>query len=437
MAVLAPPPPSKSKKRPSQPVVFASPPRDQHWKEKLTRSGYFLGAVLLHLVIFVMIAAWVVFQPPKPPPTDFQTIHVPTSVSPPPLPPPHQPDNVILPSHINSGPAVIINPNGRQSFTLPPPTLSETTIAIDQPRNTPVAPRTHGPEAPPSARLKLIRNFIKIGQNRKPEDIIGSDNNPINYHGKFVVFLASYADGDWNCNVTLKDGAIQAGSLPDLVAKVNEWSHGNIDATVVPTPLNIGGTDLMDKKPPFIFFTGHKDFHLTDQEVSNLQDYLQNGGAILGDNCLPGSGSRFDVAFHREMKRVIPDLDKQFEKVPMDHDIYTKSYATITELPQGMNYYNEPLEHLDLDGVPAIIYTPNDYSDLMTMRILPGDKTFEGPQPPFGSTSPLFTYWSFTSNANIFFRNFNLPACLKAQQLERNIIGYLLVRFDKYFLLGP
>ena len=33
------------------------------------------------------------------------------------------------------------------------------------------------------------------------------------------------------------------------------------------------------------------------------------GGAIWGDNALPGWGSRFDVAFRREMKRVVPDIE--------------------------------------------------------------------------------------------------------------------------------
>jgi Domain of unknown function (DUF4159) len=383
-----------------------------------------------------MVAAWVVFQPPAPPPTNFIQYHIPPALPKPPPPPPVHPSNVQLPSTVNVGPAIIITPNGRPNFTPQPPTPIQT-ITIDTPANKPSAPRISQPPGPTPERLNKILNFLQDGQGRSPRDMQETNGNPGPYRGKFVVFVASYADGDWNCNITLKGGAIQAGSLPNMVAKINEWSQGKITANVIPTPLNIGGTDLMDKLPPFIFFAGHKDFHLTDQEVQNLQEYVQNGGAIWGDNCLPGSGSRFDVAFHREMKRVIPDLDKQFEKVPMDHDIYTKSFLNISEVPPGMNYYNEPLEHLDLDGIPAIIYTPNDYSDLMTMRILPGDKTFEGPQPPFGSTSPLFTYWSFTSNADIFFRNFNLPACLKAQQLGRNIVGYLLVRFDKYFLLAP
>ncbi len=100
----------------------------------------------------------------------------------------------------------------------------------------------------------------------------------------------------------------------EFVAKVVEWSHNNLKAEVVPEPLAIGGPDLMTKRPPFIFFTGHKDFHLSDQEIKNLADYLQVGGAIWGDNALAGRGSRFDVAFRREMKKVVPDLDKDLSR---------------------------------------------------------------------------------------------------------------------------
>jgi len=107
---------------------------------------------------------------------------------------------------------------------------------------------------------------------------------------------------------------------------------------------------------------------LTDQEVQNLSDYLQIGGCIWGDNALAGRGSRFDVAFRREMKRVVPDLDKNFEPVDLTYDIFTKSWYSISKVPQGMNYYAEPLEHLDIDGKLAILYTPNDYSDKMCIR---------------------------------------------------------------------
>jgi len=121
-----------------------------------------------------------------------------------------------------------------------------------------------------------------------------------------------------------------------------------------------------------------------------------------------------------------------------------KSWFTITKLPPGMNFYAEPIEHLDIDGKLAIIYTPNDYSDLFTMRILPGDATIEGDHPPIDGDhppidglSPLFSNGLFLYNKNTFFRNFELASCLAAQQLGMNIIGFLLVRFDKDLLLTP
>jgi hypothetical protein len=102
-----------------------------------------------------------------------------------------------------------------------------------------------------------------------------------------------------------------------------------------------------------------------------------------------------------------------------------------------MNFYAEPMEHLDIDGKLAILYTPNDYGDLFFMRILPGDTTMERERPPPNSTSPLFTSGIFLRNRNIFFRNFSLQSCLAAQQMGMNIVGYMLVRFDKDLMTAP
>jgi hypothetical protein len=321
------------------------------------------------------------------------------------------------------------------AFNVPMPDFSQTTPPDDVKTtmvNKPVtAPNTIAPE-----RLSKIMRTEQDNWGRSKENILEAGGDPKNVVAKFPVYLASYADGDWGCNIALdKTGKIEAGSLPDLVAKMNEWSKGNLTGEVIPTPLSIGGPDLMDKKPPFIFFTGHKNFILTEQEIQNLRDYLQVGGCIWGDNALAGRGSRFDVAFRREMKRVVPDIDKNFEPVPMTSDIFTKSWFPLTKVPEGMNYYAEPLEHLDIDGKLAILYTPNDYSDLFFMRILPGDTQMQGVWP--SKTSPLFTWNAFLSNRAFFFRNFELPSCLAAQQLGMNVIGYLLVRFDKDLLLTP
>jgi len=409
-------------------------PKKQHWMEKISRSGYFFGALLFHLIIFIMVGTWIIFPAIHPPTEDFTKTYLPPSAPPPPPPPPNE--TVPMPTH--AAPSVtttITAPTATPTFSVPLPDLSPTTTPVNaQPNMTQAV--VSKPNTLSDARLASIQK-TEEAWGRTKENILESNSDPKNVTAKFPVYLASYARGDWGCNIHMMSGQIDAGSLPNLVTKMNEWSHGHITGYVVPTPLNIGGPDLLDKKPPFIFFTGHKDFILTDQEVQNLRDYLQIGGAIWGDNCLAGRGSRFDVAFRREMKRVVPDLDKNFEPVAMTDPVYTKSWYPIQKLPPGMNYYAEPLEHLDIDGKLAILYTPNDYSDLFYMHILPGDQVMAGDRPNKKTGDPLFTNGGFYNNRNVFFRNFELPSCLAAQQLGMNIIGYMLVRFDKDLLLTP
>ena len=413
---------------------FSSPVEEKKpWTERLSRSGYFLGALLLHLIIFIMVATWVIFPAFQPPPDDFTKTYLPPPAPPP--PPPQQVQTQQVPTHTVAPPTpTITTETATPTFTVPLPdfTHSSTPDAVAQKMTTPVNVKANNL----TARLASIKATVQ-GWGRDENNIRESQGDPHNVQAKFPVFLAKYADGDWACNIRLdQDGKIDAGSLPNLVAKMGEWSHGKIIGEVVPEPLDIGGPDLMDKKPPFVFFTGHKDFKLTDQEIENLRNYLQVGGAIWGDNALAGRGSRFDVAFRREMKRVVPDADKNFEPVPMDHEMFVKQgWYPISKLPTGMNFYAEPIEHLDIDGKLAILYTPNDYSDMMFMRILPGDTEVYVPNDPPPHT--LFTNRGFWENQQIFYRNFNLDSSLKVQQLGMNIICYLLVRFDNDLLLTP
>jgi hypothetical protein len=415
------------------PQTQTPPVKKKQWYEKISRSGYFFGAVLLHFLVFLMVATWVIFPAFHPPTDDFTKTYVPPS-SPPPPPPP-QTQSVVVPTHVATTPTTVITaPTATPAFNVPLPDITpdNTPVTVKDDMTQKVVVKSNSIS---DVRLaKILETEKAWGRSR--DNILESDSDPRNVTATFPVYLASYANGDWGCNVGITNGDITAGSLPDLVAKINEWSHGHITGTVVPKPLDIGGPDLLDKKPPFIFFTGHKDFVLTPQEISNLRDYLQIGGAIWGDNTLAGKGSRFDVAFRREMKRVVPDLDKQFEPVAMTDDVFAHSWYNITKVPPGMNYYAEPLEHLDIDGKLAILYTPNDYGDLFTMHILPGDTEADPAQMPINGNL-LYTNGTFANNKDIFFRNFELPSCLAAQQLGMNIVGYMLVRFDKDLLLAP
>jgi hypothetical protein len=410
------------------------PTKDKHWTERVSRSGYFFGALLLHFIVFIMVATWVIFPAFHPPTDDFTKTYLPPSTPPPP-PPPSQPA-VEVPTHqVSTTATVITAPTATPTFSVPVPDITPTTTPVDMQQKMTQKVVTKA-DTISAARLAGIMK-TEQGWGRDKNNILESNSDPKNVTAHFPVYLASYADGDWGCNVRMSDGQITSGSLPDLVAKINEWSQGHIKGDMVPTPLNIGGPDLLDKKPPFIFFTGHKDFTLTDQEIQNLRDYLQVGGAIWGDNALAGRGSRFDVAFRREMKRVVPDIDKNFEPVAMNDDVFTKSWFPLSAVPPGMNFYAEPFEHLDIDGKLAIFYTPNDYSDMFSKSILPGDTQEAPTRFDKNFKSGLYSNLLLDENSSVFFRNFTLPACLACQQLGMNIVGYMLVRFDKELLLTP
>ena len=97
---------------------------------------------------------------------------------------------------------------------------------------------------------------------------------------KFTAYLAKYHGGDWDSTVRVNaDGKIAKGSLPNLLYIIRKWSRDRIDAEPDAVPLDLASDAMFTGKPPFIFFTGHQDFKLTDKEVENLQKYLQLGGA--------------------------------------------------------------------------------------------------------------------------------------------------------------
>ncbi len=61
----------------------------QDWQYRLTRSVYFLAAVLLHLIVFLMISTWIVFKaPPAPETASFLAVSTQPKPPPPPAPPP-------------------------------------------------------------------------------------------------------------------------------------------------------------------------------------------------------------------------------------------------------------------------------------------------------------------------------------------------------------
>lgn len=182
----------------------------------------------------------------------------------------------------------------------------------------------------------------------------------------FTAFLAQYTGGDWDSTVRIKDQKVVGGSLPNLLYLMNKWSKDRITTNEDKIKVvRLDNGEILSNPPPFVFMTGTRDFKLTDAEVENLRKYLRMGGCVWGDSSVPGLRSRFDLAFKREMKRVIGNVDAEFEALPANHQLFQKGYfKQITATPSGLNFYNEPVSVLKIFGEVAVIYTANDYADM-------------------------------------------------------------------------
>ena len=102
----------------------------------------------------------------------------------------------------------------------------------------------------------------------------------------------------------------------NLMEAMNTW-------TKVETSLD-RHLQLSDKRImniPFIFVTADKQFELTQTEINNLREYIDNGGFIFADNAQPaGENSMSGAALKQMLKDVIPNA--RFEALQNSSEIY-------------------------------------------------------------------------------------------------------------------
>jgi len=182
----------------------------QAWQHRLRRSGYFVGAVLLHLLIFLLVATLVVFKAPKPEQdaTFGRVTSIPVKVPPPPAPPASG-DAAMNPDF---EPQPVIVP-----VTTPPQVIStaKATFSVDASK-LPSQSLSHLPSAAPQGTgmghsgasgnmgpgndygsgtgngAELVGHLYDLKQtpDRKPTDIMDSASNGLNFLRTFVK--------DWN-----------------------------------------------------------------------------------------------------------------------------------------------------------------------------------------------------------------------------------------------
>ncbi|MEO6847915.1 MAG: DUF4159 domain-containing protein [Chthoniobacterales bacterium] len=353
--------------------------------ERFSRSRDFTISFILHLLLVIIFGTTVVYKATQEPP-DFEGgdsgsfVDQDKSNTP---PPPDQPQettqefSVTTPVPNNAPPITAIT----TTSTTPLDFSMNTSVTPDMPKTPPKAVSSAAPTAATTA-IGTSGMSVAAASNIKAftggwGKGSGSGQGLKQREFEFTAFLGQYAGGNWNSTVEGTHEPFTKGSLPNLLYYISKWSNGKIKTNERNVKaIKLDSDDLFTIKPPFIFMTGTRDFKLTDKEVENLRKYVQLGGAIWGDSSVPGLRSRFDIAFRREMRRVIPDKDKDFEALPKDHPIYTQNYyPEIRDVPAGMNYYKLPIYVLKIYGQIAIIYTANDYGDMWQFGLAEDPKT--------------------------------------------------------------
>lgn len=282
--------------------------------------------------------------------------------------------------------------------------------------------------------LDVARGIKSTSESwQKPGSASGPGTSMRPREFEFTAFLAKYAGGDWDSTVDKdKSGKITGGSLPNLLYVMGKLSKDKIKADPQAIPLDLASDALIAKKPPFVFFTGHRDFKLTDAEVANLRKYIQLGGCVWGDSSLPGKRSRFDLAFRREMKRVVPDVDKDWEPLPPTHDIFSRNpakvfYTDIAGVPPGLNYYAEPVYCLKIYGEIAILYTANDYGDMWQFALNEKGE-FDTRKDEYGRMVAMNQ--AMYARRDLLFRNINPQSVFATYKFGTNLIVHLLTRWE-------
>lgn len=410
----------------------------QPWQRRLANSRFFVISLFAHLLIVLWLGGTVLYQATVEPP-DFTGdasqgfVSAPPPTEPPPSTQPQSPTfQVSTTPSTSSAPAlsaITSTSTAQPSFTLPaiisPSLLNQPArLSLSSPSGGPAAGSGPPGSIPPAAAAGIAA-FVQ-GWTRGNSAGPGTSLKAREF--AFTAYLAKYEGGDWNSTVTLNNGQITGGSLPNLLYLIGKLSRDKIKAQPEAVPLDLSSQEIFAKKPPFIFLTGHRDFVLSDAEVANLQEYIKLGGCIWGDSSLPGRRSRFDLAFRREMRRVIPDKDKDFEPLPANDDLFTKAYyPEINQVPPGLNYYREPVYVMRYFGEIAILYTSNDYGDMWQIGLTErGDIDLRQNE----SGNYVSVNYGLWSHRGLYFRNLEAPALFDAYKFGTNIIVHLLTRWD-------
>ena len=112
---------------------------------------------------------------------------------------------------------------------------------------------------------------------------------------------------------------------------------------------------------PILTIVGHENFALNASEVTNLRKYILNGGLLFAEACC--GRKAFDVAFRREMSKVLPELqlvalNTSSPMFSMPNKITTVGITPALMAQMGNRSMIDPkIEVIDIKGHHGVIYS--------------------------------------------------------------------------------
>ncbi len=191
---------------------------------------------------------------------------------------------------------------------------------------------------------------------------IQNPNNKQDIKGFIYLALVFYktnrrdygGEPDWNTSPL---------ALPNIAEFLND--HTGIKANFAGV-FTLDSEELITKRIPFLFITGHYKFEFTDAESENLGRYLREGGFLLIDDSYYFKGGAFDVTSRNLVKKAMGN-DVEFEELPNEHRLY-KCFFDFNGPPpgddaakgdwRGGGLYNQIYDHLEavfLDGRMVVL----------------------------------------------------------------------------------
>ena len=145
--------------------------------------------------------------------------------------------------------------------------------------------------------------------------------------------------GDWYANPS---------SLPNLLREISRRT--SLRVTAREQVVTITGPDLWDV--PYVYMTGHGNVLFSDEEVSILRQYLENGGFLHADD-----NYGMDESFRREIARVFPN--RPLVEVPLEHPVYSLVYDLQQGTPKIHEHDGEPAQGFGIfvDDRLAVFYS--------------------------------------------------------------------------------